>query len=71
MDCHYLPDHDRRPWARSHMVMVDPEDLGVDECKPFAESDALAVPPVQHNEPGALGISIVHSSLTLGSGPLN
>ena len=61
MDCHYLTDRDRRPWARSRMVMDDPEDLGVDECEPFDESSDLAVPPVQGNEPAALRVSIVQS----------
>ena len=61
MDCHYLPDRDRRPWARSRMVMDDPEDLGVDDCEPFDESSDLAVPPVQGNEPAVLRVSIVQS----------
>ena len=61
MDCHYLPDRDRRPWARSRMVTDDPEDLGVDDCEPFDESSDLAVPPVQGNEPAVLRVSIVQS----------
>ena len=41
MDCRYLPDRDRRPWARSRMVMDDPDDLGAEECKPLDESSDL------------------------------
>ena len=33
MDCRYLPDRDRRPWARSRMVMDDPDDFGAEECE--------------------------------------
>ena len=61
MDCRYLPDRDRQPWARSRMVMDDPDDLGAEECKPLDESSDLVVPPVQGEEPAALRVSIVQS----------
>ena len=61
MDCRYLPDRDRRPWARSRMVMDDPDDPGAEECEPLDESSDLAVPPVQSGEPAALRVSIVQS----------
>ena len=61
MDCRYLPDHDRRPWARLRMVMEDPDDLGAEECEPLDESSGLIVPPVQSEEPAALHVSIVES----------
>lgn len=61
MDCRYLPDRDRRPWARSPMVMDDSDDLGAEECEPLDESSDLAVPPVQGEEPAALRVSIVQS----------
>ena len=63
MDCNYLPDRDRRPWARSGMVMNDPEDLRVDECELFDESSDLVVPPSQVEEPAALRVSTVQSSV--------
>ena len=61
MDCRYLPDRDRRPWARSRMVMDDPDDLGAEECEPSDESGDLVAPPVQDEEPAALRVSIVQS----------
>ena len=61
MDCRYLPDRDRRPWARSRMVMDDPDDLGAEECEPLDESSDLVAPPVQSEEPAALRMSIVQS----------
>ena len=61
MDCRYLPDRDRRPWARSRMVMDDPDDLGAEECEPLDESGDLVVLPVQGEEPAALRVSIVQS----------
>ena len=61
MDCRYLPDRDRRPWARSRMVMDDPDDLGAEECEPLDESSDLVAPPVQSEEPAALRVSIVQS----------
>ena len=61
MDCRYLPDRDRRPWARSRMVMDDPDDPGAEECEPLDESSDLVVPPVQSGEPAALRVSIVQS----------
>ena len=59
MDCRYLPDRDRRPWARSRMVMDDPDDPGAEECEPLDESNDLVVPPVQSGELAALRVSIV------------
>ena len=61
MDCRYLPDRDRRPWARSRMVMDDPDDLGAEECEPLDESSDLVAQPVQSEEPAALRVSIVQS----------
>ena len=61
MDCRYLPDRDRRPWARSRMVMDDPDELGAEECEPLDESSDLAVPPVLGEEPAALRVSIIQS----------
>ena len=61
MDCHYLPDRDRRPWARSRMVMDDPEDPSIDDCEPLDERSDLVAPPVQGEEPAALRVSIVQS----------
>ena len=61
MDCRYLPDRDRRPWAQSRMVMDDPDDLGAEECEPLDESSDLVVPPAQREEPAALRVSIVQS----------
>ena len=61
MDCRYLPDRDRRPWARSRMVMDDPDDLSAEECESLDESGDLVVPPVQSEEPAALRVSIVQS----------
>ena len=61
MDCRYLPDRDRRPWARSRMVMDDPDDFGAEECEPLDESSDLVAPPVQSQEPAALRVSIVQS----------
>ena len=61
MDCHYLPDRDRRPRARSRMVMDDPEDPGIDDCEPLGESSDLVASPVQGEEPAALRVSIVQS----------
>ena len=61
MDCHYLPDRDRRPWARSRMVMDDPDDPGAEECEPLDECSDLVAPPVQGGEPAALRVSIVQS----------
>ena len=43
MDCHYLPDHGRQPWARSRMVMNDPDHLSAEECEPLDESSDLVV----------------------------
>ena len=59
MDCRYLPDRDRRPWARSRLVMDDPDDLGAEECEPLDESSDLVVPPAQGEEQAALRVSIV------------
>ena len=53
MDCRYLPDRDRRPWAQSRMVIDDPDDLCAEECEPLNESRDLLVPPVQSEEPAA------------------
>lgn len=61
MDCCYLPDQDRRPWARSRVVTGDPDDLDAEICEPLDESSDLVVPPVQGEEPTALRISIVQS----------
>ena len=61
MDCRYLPDRDRRPWARSRMVMDDPDDFGAEECEPLDESSDLVAPPVQSEESAALRVSIVQS----------
>ena len=61
MDCRYLPNRDRRPWARSRMVMDDPDDLGAEECEPLDESCDLVVPPAQREEPAALRVSMVQS----------
>ena len=61
MDCRYRPDRDRRPWARSRMVMDDPDDLGTEECKPLDESSDLVVRPVPSEEPAVLRVSIVQS----------
>ena len=63
MDCRYLPGRDRRPWARSRMVMDDPDDPGAEECEPLDESSDLAVTPVQSGEPAALRVSINQSAL--------
>lgn len=41
--------------------MDEPEDLSVDECKPFGESSDLIAPPVQGEEPAALRGCIVQS----------
>ena len=60
-DCRYLPDRDRRPWARSRMVMDDPDDFDAEECEPLDESSNLVAPPVQSEEPAALRVSIVQS----------
>ena len=59
MDCRYLPDH--RPWARSAMVMDDPDDLGAEDCEPLDENSDLVVPPAQREEPAALRVSMVQS----------
>lgn len=61
MNCHYLPDHDRQSWTQLHMVMDDPEGLGVDECEPVDESSDFIAPLVQGEEPAALHICIVQS----------
>ena len=61
MDCRYLPDRDRRPWARSRLVMDDSEEPGVDEYEPLGESSDLVAPPVPGEEPAALRVSIVQS----------
>ena len=53
MDCHYLPDHDRQPWARSRMVIDDLDDPGAEECEPLDECSDLVAPPVQGGEPAA------------------
>ena len=62
-------------------TLEDPEDLGVDECEPFDETSDLVVPPAQVEEPAALRVSIVQSTvlhtfyhkhpvhLTLDTGP--
>ena len=54
-----MPDRDRRRWARSRMVMDDPDDLGDEECEPMDESSDLVVPPAHGEEPAALRVSIV------------
>ena len=61
MNCRYLPDRDRRPWARSRMVMDDPDNLSAEECEPMDDSSDLVVPPAQGEEPAALRVSIVQS----------
>ena len=61
MACRYLPERDRRPWARSRMVMDDPEDLCADECEPLDENSDLVAPRAQGEEPAALRVSIVQS----------
>ena len=61
IDCRYLPDRDRRPWARSRMVMDNPDDLGAEECEPLDESSDLVVRPDQSEEPAVLRVSIVQS----------
>ena len=61
MDCCYLPDRDRRPWAWSRMVMDDPDNPGAEECEPLGESSDLVVPPVQSGETAALRVNIVQS----------
>jgi len=43
------------------MVMVDPDDLGAEECKPLDGSRDLVVPPVQREEPDAFRVSTVQS----------
>ena len=64
MDCHYLPDRDRRPWARSRMVMDDPEDPSIDDCEPLDGSSYPVAPlVVQGEEPAAIRVSIVQSSV--------
>ena len=80
MDCRYLLDRGRRPWARSRMVMDEPDYLSAEEYEPLDESSDLVVPPVQGEEPAALRVSIVQSPvlntfyhkhpmlLTLGTG---
>ena len=65
MNSHYLPDRDRRPWAQSHVVMDDPEDIGVDECEPVGESSDFVAPLVQGEEPAALHICIVQSPVII------
>ena len=61
IDCRYLPHRDRPPWARSRMVMDDPDDLDAEICEPFDESSDIVVPPVQGEEPTAHRVSIVQS----------
>ena len=61
IDCHYLPDCNRRPWAWSRMVMDYPDDLSAEECEPLDESSDLVVPSAQGEEPAALRVSIVQS----------
>ena len=61
MDCRYLPDRDRRPWAWSRMEMDDPDDPGAEECEPLDERSDLVVPPVRSGEPAALPVNIVQS----------
>ena len=63
MDCRYLPDRDRRLWARSRMVMDYLEDLGADECEPLDESSDLPIPQAQGEEPSALRVSVVQSPI--------
>lgn len=63
MDSHYLDDCGHQLWARSCVVVDNPEDLSVDEWEPFDESNDLAVPPVQVNQLAFLCISIVQSPL--------
>ena len=45
------------------MVIDDPDDLGAEECEPLDESCVLVVPPVQGEEPAALRVSTVQSSV--------
>ena len=47
MDCLYLPDRDRQPWAQSRMVIDEPDDLGAEEYTLLDESSDLVVPPTK------------------------
>ena len=61
MDCRYLPDHDRRPWARSRLVNNGPDEFAACDCDPYDECCDPVLTTEQSNAPTALRVSIIQS----------
>ena len=58
-DCRFLPERDKRPWARSHLV-TDHPDIPIDEAaEPVEATDDVIVQAIRADEPSALRVSIV------------
>ena len=64
MECRYLPDRDRRPWARSRLTNDDPDEFATGDCGPYNECCDHVLPP-EHSDaftaPTALSVSIIQS----------
>ena len=61
IDCRFLPERDKRPWARSRLV-TDHPDIPIDEAaEPVEAIDDVIVQAIRADEPSALRVSIVQS----------
>ena len=64
MECRYLPDRDRRPWAHSRLINDDPDEFATGDCGPYNECCDHVLPP-EHSDastaPTALRVSIIQS----------
>ena len=61
IDCRFLPERDKRPWARSRLVPDHP-DIPIDEAaEPVEAIDDVIVQAIRADEPSALRVSIVQS----------
>ena len=61
MDCRYLPERDRRPWARSRLLRDDHDDFHPEDYESFQSSQDVVANAVQTDEPSALCVRIVQS----------
>ena len=61
MDCRYLPERDRRPWARTRLLSDDHDDSHPDDCEAFDPSYDSVANAVQTDDSTAHRVSIVQS----------
>ncbi|CAB4008750.1 Retrovirus-related Pol poly from transposon opus [Paramuricea clavata] len=61
MDCRYLPERDRRPWARSRLLKDDYDDLHPEDCDTFDLSHEGVANAVLVDDSTAHRVSIVQS----------